>query len=207
MTFRIIHLLKFDHKKGIKLGGGNVLCGSFELTPEPLRGDVLQESERDAEESDEQVADGQGADEDVGGRLDRALLHDDVNDQAVSRQSHEEDQHVGDEEDRLGAVGQLGHVDERLDVVGADELLAAQVVVAQHLLQPLGGDPAAALRLRLRLRRRRCHPGSGSRSGLLWNHTCVWMVRPRLRPLQMLSLSLSLLLPLFLSLSLLCACM
>lgn len=137
----------------------------LELTPEPFRRDVLQKSERYAEKSDEQVADSQGADENIGGRLNRPFLCDNINDQTVSRQSHEEDQHVGDEEDRLGAVGQLGDVDERLDVEGGDELLAAQVVVAEHLLQLFGSDPAAGLLLRLR--RWCCHPGSGSRSSLL----------------------------------------
>lgn len=147
----------------------------LKLTPEPFRRDVLQQGEGDAEKSDEQVADSQRADEDVRGRLDRPLLHDDVDHQAVSPQSHEEDQHVGDGEDRLGAVGQLGHVDERLDVVSVDELLAAQVVVAEHLLQPFSSYPAGLL---LRLRRRCCHPlpargqkpeksRQGSRSSLL----------------------------------------
>lgn len=170
----------------------------LKLTPEPFRRDVLQQSERDAEESDEQVADSQGADKNIGGRLDRPLLHDDVEDQTVARQGHEEDQHVGDEEDRLGAVGQLGDVDQRLDVVGADELLAAQVVVAEHLLQPLGGDPAAALRLRLR--GRCCHPWVrvSVRSPAV-NHTCVWMDA---HPLQMRALSLSFSFSLVLSLSL-----
>lgn len=144
----------------------------LKLTPEPFRRDVLQEGERNAEKSDEQVADSQGADENIGGRLNRPFLQDDVNNQSVSGQSHDEDQHVHDDEDGLGAVGQLGDVDERLDVVSVDELLAAQVIVTEHLLQLFRSYLTGLL---VRLRRRCCHPGAGwspkvaseSRSSLL----------------------------------------
>lgn len=133
----------------------------LKLTPEPFRRDVLQQSEGYAEESDEQVADSQRADKNICGRLNGPFLHDDVDNQTVSRQSHEEDHHVRDEEDRLGAVGQLGDVDERLDVVSVDELLAAQVVVAEHLLQLFSSYPAGLL---VWLRRRCCHPGAGDQA-------------------------------------------
>lgn len=103
----------------------------------------MQQGEGDAEESDEQVADRQGADENVRRRLKRALLHDYVDDQTIPGQGQGEDHHVHDDEGGLGAVGQLGDVDERLDVVGADELLATQVVVLEHLLQHLRSDLVA----------------------------------------------------------------
>lgn len=112
----------------------------LELTAEPLRGDVLQQGERNAEESDEQVADGQRADENIRGRLDGSLLQHYVDDQAVPGQSQDEDHRVHDHEGGLGAVRQLGDVDQRLDVVGVDELLPAQVVELEHLLQNFGGD-------------------------------------------------------------------
>lgn len=108
------------------------------LTPEPFRGDVLQQSERDAEESDEQVADRQGADKNIRRRLYRAFLHNYVDDQTISSQSQDENDQVHDHEGGLGAVRQLGDVDERLDVVSVDELLAAQVVELERLLQHFG---------------------------------------------------------------------
>lgn len=127
----------------------------MKLTPEPLRGDVLQQSERDAEESDEQVADGQRANKNICRRLYRPFLHNYVDDQTVSSQSHDKNNHIHDHEGGLGTVRQLGYVDERLDVVSVDELLAAQVVVLEHLLQQFRSylsDPLTGMR------RSCCHP-------------------------------------------------
>lgn len=130
--------------------------GVVGLTAEPLGRDVLQQSEGNAEESDEQVADRQRTDEDVRCRLHGALLDDDVDHQAVARQSQDEDDRVHDDKGGLGAVRQLGHVDQRLQLVGVDKFLAAQVVEAQHLLKLLRGDLRALLaRVGGRFR---CHP-------------------------------------------------
>ncbi len=117
----------------------------FKLTPEPFRRDVLQQSERDAEESDEQVADRQRTNENIRRRLDRPFLHNYIDDQTIPSQSHDKNHHVHNHEGGFGTVRQLGDVNERLDVVGVDELLAAQVVVLQHLPQHFWSYPGAAL--------------------------------------------------------------
>lgn len=107
---------------------------ALKLTSEPFRGDVLQQSKGYAEESDEQVADRQRTNKNICRRLYRPFLHNYVNDQTVSSQSHDKNQHVHNHEGGLGTVRQLRYVDERLDVVSVDKLLTAHVVVLEHLL-------------------------------------------------------------------------
>lgn len=76
----------------------------LELTSEPLRRDVLQQRERYAEESDQQVADRQRANKNIRRRLDRPFLHYYVDDQTISSQSQDENDHVHDDKGDFGAV-------------------------------------------------------------------------------------------------------
>lgn len=84
----------FNHEKFICL----------KLTPEPLRRDVLQQSKRYAEESDQQVADRQRANKNICRRLYRPFLHYYVDDQTISSQSQDENNHVHDHKGGFGAV-------------------------------------------------------------------------------------------------------
>ena len=76
----------------------------MKLTTEPFRRDILQQSERYAEESDEQVADSEGADENISCRLYRPFLHNYVDDQTIPSQCQDENHQVHDHEGGLGAV-------------------------------------------------------------------------------------------------------
>lgn len=104
------------------------------LTPQPLWGVVLQQGERDAEKSDQQVAASQGADEDVGGHP-----HGFPSDDDVAQKSQQEDEEVEDQEDDLGVGRQLGDVDQGLQPVGGYELLPAHVVLPQEPGESLRG--------------------------------------------------------------------
>lgn len=110
------------------------------LTSQPLRRDVLQQCERDAEEGDEQVADGQRADEDVGGGAHRAFTHHDINHQTVPHQRQRENNHVHHDKRGFGSGREFWDVDQRLDVVCVDEFLTGEVVVLQEFLESLRSD-------------------------------------------------------------------
>lgn len=109
-------------------------------TAQPVGGDVLQHGEGHAEEGDEEVAERQGADEDVGDRPHGAAAGDHVEHQAVAEQRQGEDERADEDEGGLGAPGQLGDVDERPQPVQGDELLPRHVVVPQELRELLRGD-------------------------------------------------------------------
>lgn len=109
-------------------------------TAQPVGGDVLQHGEGHAEEGDEEVAERQGADEDVGDRPHGAAAGDHVEHQAVAEQRQGEDERADEDEGGLSAPGQLGDVDERPQPVQGDELLPRHVVVPQELRELLRGD-------------------------------------------------------------------
>lgn len=83
-------------------------------TAEPVGGDVLQHGEGDAEEGDEEVAEGQGADEDVGDGPHGFAAGHHVEHQAVAEERQGEDEHADEDEGHLGAPRQLWDVDQRL---------------------------------------------------------------------------------------------
>ena len=108
--------------------------------PQPVVGDVLEHSDRDAEEGDEQVAERQGADEDVGDSAHGLAAGHHVDHQRVAKECQGEDEHAGEHEGQLGAPGQLWGVDERPQPVERDELLPRQVVVPQQPGELLRSD-------------------------------------------------------------------
>lgn len=73
------------------------------LTPEPLRGDVLQQSKWDAEERYQKVADGQRADENICGSLDPALSQDNIDNQTIANESQEKNHRVHNNKRSFGA--------------------------------------------------------------------------------------------------------
>jgi len=113
-------------------------------TAQPLGGDVLQHGEGDAEEGDEEVAERQGADEDVGDGPHGPAAGHHVEHQAVAEKRQGEDEHADEDEGHLGTARQLRDVHQRLQPVQGDELLSRHVVVPQELRELLRGDVQGA---------------------------------------------------------------
>lgn len=113
-------------------------------TAQPLGGDVLQHGEGDAEEGDEEVAERQGADEDVGDGPHGSAAGHHVEHQAVAEKRQGEDEHADEDEGHLGTARQLRDVHQRLQPVQGDELLSRHVVVPQELRELLRGDVQGA---------------------------------------------------------------
>lgn len=83
-------------------------------TAEPVGGDVLQHGEGDAEEGDEEVAERQRANEDVGDGPHGFAASHHVEHQAVAKERQDEDEHADEDEGHLGARRQLRDVHQRL---------------------------------------------------------------------------------------------
>lgn len=83
-------------------GGGRDL-----LTPQPGVGDVLQHGDRHAEEDDEQVAESQGADEDVGDGAHGLAAGHHIDHQGVSEECQGKDDQAGEQESQPDSGGQL----------------------------------------------------------------------------------------------------
>lgn len=120
--------------------GAGKPCGQHTLTSPPVVGDVLQHGDRDAEKGDEQVAEGQRADEDVGDGAHSLAAGHHVEHQSVAEERQREEETARQCQGHLGSRGQLRGVDERAQAVAGDELLSRQVVVPQQPGELLGGD-------------------------------------------------------------------
>lgn len=83
-------------------GGGRDL-----LTPQPGVGDVLQHGDRHAEEDDEQVAESQGADEDIGDGAHGLAAGHHIDHQGVSEECQGKDDQAGEQESQPDTGGQL----------------------------------------------------------------------------------------------------
>lgn len=109
------------------------------LTPQPVVEDVLEHSDQDAE-GDGQVAERQGAGEDVGDGAHGLAEGHHVDHQRVAKERQDEDEHAGEHEGQLGAPRQLRGVDQRPQPVQRDELRPCRVVVPQQPGELLRGD-------------------------------------------------------------------
>lgn len=96
---------------GLRRGGGSPGTWGLRekkrlgLTPQPGVRDVLEYSDRDTEEGDEQVAECQGADEDVGDGAHGLAAGHYVDHQRVAKESQGEDEHAGEHEGQFGSPG------------------------------------------------------------------------------------------------------
>lgn len=107
------------------------------LTPQPGVRDVLEHGDRDAEEDNEQVAERQGADEDVGDRAHGLAAGHHIDHQGVAEERQGEDEQASEQKGQPGSRGQLRGEHQWSQPIARDELCARQVVQPQQLRELL----------------------------------------------------------------------